>query len=73
MCATSAAVVPYAVRDSGNLVPVATPTHAALATFRMDLSRESEQRDGLNPNDRPERELVAWIRVGHVDARSAAA
>ena len=36
------------VRDSGNLVPVATPTHATLATFRMDLSRECEQREGLN-------------------------
>ena len=24
------------------------PTHATLATFRMDLSREAEQREGLN-------------------------
>jgi hypothetical protein len=27
---------------------VAAPTHATVATFRMDLSRESEQRDGLS-------------------------
>ena len=25
-----------------------SPTHATLATFRMDLSREAEQREGLN-------------------------
>ncbi|MEO8692239.1 MAG: hypothetical protein ABI658_01920 [Acidimicrobiales bacterium] len=25
-----------------------SPTHATLATFRMDLSRETEQREGLN-------------------------
>ncbi|HUP72812.1 MAG TPA: hypothetical protein VM282_07165 [Acidimicrobiales bacterium] len=24
------------------------PTHATLATFRMDLSQETEQREGLN-------------------------
>ena len=26
---------------------MASPTHATLATFRMDLSREAEQREGL--------------------------
>jgi len=27
---------------------MATPTHATLATFDMDLSREAEQREGLD-------------------------
>ena len=31
---------------SGALGPV--PTHAMLATFRLDLSREAEQQEGLN-------------------------
>ena len=26
---------------------MSSPTHATLATFRMDLSREAEQREGL--------------------------
>ncbi len=26
---------------------MASPTHATLATFRMDLSREAEQREGI--------------------------
>ena len=28
-------------------VLMSSPTHATLATFRMDLSREAEQREGL--------------------------
>ena len=28
-------------------MPVNSPTHATLATFRVDLSREVEQREGL--------------------------
>ncbi len=35
---------------------MATPTHATLATFRMDLTREAEQREGL------ERMIVPGVR-----------
>ena len=36
---------------------MSTPTHATLATFRMDLSRETEQRAGL------ERLIVPGVRA----------
>jgi hypothetical protein len=47
---------------------VAAPTHATVATFRMDLSRESEQRDGLSHMIVPRRQVVAWLRGRDVDA-----
>jgi hypothetical protein len=31
----------------GRLSAMTAPTHATLATFKMDLSREAEQREGL--------------------------
>ena len=34
-------------RQSGQDALMSSPTHATLATFRMDLSREAEQREGL--------------------------
>ena len=34
-------------RQSGPDALMSSPTHATLATFRMDLSREAEQREGL--------------------------
>lgn len=37
-------------------MPVTRPTHATLATFRMDPSREAEQRQGL------ERMIVPGVR-----------
>jgi hypothetical protein len=33
--------------DTGHDAVMTAPTHATLATFRMDLSRETEQREGL--------------------------
>jgi hypothetical protein len=34
---------------------MASPTHATLATIRMDLSREAEQREGLQREPTPRR------------------
>jgi hypothetical protein len=42
--------------DHDKLVRMAAPTHATLATFKIDLTREAEQREGL------ERMIVPSVR-----------
>ena len=37
-----------AVRAGGTMPAMTEPTHATIATFRLDMSREDEQRRGLH-------------------------
>lgn len=40
--------VGFAVLVGAKMAPMTQPSHATLATFQMDLSREAEQRQGLD-------------------------